>query len=413
MEPDKKDQYLAVNIFGISAVEVLWGIGLPVLVESTFLQLFLKSLGASNQIIGLIPGIMGAGIAVFALMSAYLTAHLVHKRRAVIWSHISVSIPIFIFGVVLFFMGKTPYTVTVFLIFYVISSLALGLTIPIWQNFLVKIFSEDRTIPAISIMLISQTTAKLVGGLVIVKFVERFSFSTQSASIIFIMLGFLFFAGAFFFLFVREIQSGKEINAHNFNTLARAVIGTIQNKNFILYLMGMTEAYTCITIISFYANYAVEYHSVPQPIAAGMFVAWIYMSGIVINILFGWFNLFSLKNKLIVSRIFALGAVACLLAADSTTWFLITSLFLGCSRAVSNLCFSPAVKRLSGMHDATDYFAVSQMLLLPLSFGIPYMSGLFLDAFADMGVTSFKILFGICGILIFISLACVARIDFD
>jgi MFS family permease len=416
MEPDKKEHYYAVNIFGISAVEFLWGIGLPVLVESTFLQLFLKSLGASHQIIGLIPSIMGAGIAVFALMSAYLTAHLAHKRRAVVWSHISVSIPIFIFGIVLFFMGKTPYTVTVFLIFFVLSSLALGLTIPIWQNFLVKIFSEERTIPAISIMLVSQMAAKLIGGLVIVKFVERYYFSTESASAVFIILGILFFAGSFFFLFVREIHSGNDPagrDAHNFKTLARAVIGTFHNKNFILYLVGMTESYTCITIISFYANYAVDYHSVPQPVAAGLFVACIYASGIVINILFGWFNLFSLRNKLVISRIFAVGAVVCLLAADSTAWFLMTSLLLGVSRAVSNLCFSPAVKKLSGMHDATDYFAVSQMLLLPLSFGIPYLSGLFLDGYSDMGAVSFKILFGICGILIMISLACVARIDFD
>ena len=75
MGNDKKDHYFAINTFGISAVEILWGIGLPVVVESTFLQLFLKSLGASNQIIGLIPAIMGAGIALFSLMSAYLSIH--------------------------------------------------------------------------------------------------------------------------------------------------------------------------------------------------------------------------------------------------------------------------------------------------------------------------------------------------
>jgi hypothetical protein len=202
-------------------------------------------------------------------------------------------------------------------------------------------------------------------------------------------------------------------NAHDLKTFAGAIIKIIQNKNFMLYLLGMTEAFTCITIISFYANYAVEYYAIPQALAAGIFVACIYTSGIAVNILFGWFNFFSLKNKLIISRLFALCAVGCLLAANSLAWFLITSLLLGGSRAISNLCFSPAVKRFSGIHDATDYFAVSQVLLLPLSFGIPYMSGLFLDAFTNMGVLSFKILFGICGLLIIISLACVAKIDFN
>jgi hypothetical protein len=37
-----KDLYFLQNVFGISTVEFFWGLGLPVVVESTFLQLFLK-----------------------------------------------------------------------------------------------------------------------------------------------------------------------------------------------------------------------------------------------------------------------------------------------------------------------------------------------------------------------------------
>ena len=49
------DKYFKQNVFGISSVEFLWGLGLPVVIESTFLQLFLKSLGASSLAIGFIP----------------------------------------------------------------------------------------------------------------------------------------------------------------------------------------------------------------------------------------------------------------------------------------------------------------------------------------------------------------------
>jgi len=41
------NRYYHRNVFGISAVEFLWGLGLPVVIESTFLQLFLKNMGAS------------------------------------------------------------------------------------------------------------------------------------------------------------------------------------------------------------------------------------------------------------------------------------------------------------------------------------------------------------------------------
>ncbi len=412
----KKDKYFTVNAFGISAVEVLWGLGLPVIIESTFLQLFLKSLGASNQTIGLIPAIMGTGIAIFSLMSAYLTSHLVHKRRAVILSHILTSIPIFTFGVILFITGQTPYTITLFLLFYVLGSLGLGLTIPIWQNFIVKIFSESRTIPAISIMMLSQTAAKLAGSFLILRYVEQFSFSPRSASIVFIILGILFFTGSFFFLFVKEVQSDEDLiekDAHSIMTLLQAVIDIIHNKKFMLYLLATVEAFTCITIISFYANYAVEYHSISRSLAAGMFVGFIYAAGIIMNILFGWFNFLSLKNKLIISRISALCAIAVLLTANSITGFLATSFLLGSSRSLSSLCFSPAVKKLSCSNDATDYFAVSQAITLPFSFGIPFASGYFLDSFSNLGIHSYTILFSICGLLVLISLACIVLIDFS
>lgn len=411
-----KDRYFTRNVFGISAVEVLWGIGLPVIIESTFLQLFLKSLGAPNRVIGLIPAIMGTGIALFSLPAAYFTSHLVHKRRAVMLTHIMTSVPIFLFGAYLYAAGKTPHTVTVFIALYVLGSLGLGLTIPVWQNFTVQIFSEEKTMPALAVMLLSQTAAKLGGSFLILKFVQAFSFETDGTGLVFMALGAIFFAGTLFFLFVREAgpEKGAAVKeAHNITTLARAIVTTMHNRNFLLYLAGSVESLTCIAIISFYANFAAECYSIPRSYAAGLFLVVINAAGILVIILFGWFNLFTLKKKLVIVRIFSLCAVACLLAARSLPFFLAASFFLGGSRAISMLCHSPSVKKLSGMSDATDYFSVSQVFTLPLSFGIPFMAGIFLDGYAAWGAGSYRFLFGIGGGLILASLACVLLIDFD
>ena len=51
------DQYFRRNTVGISSVEFFWGLGIPVVMESTFLQLFLRNLGANNFLIGLIPSL--------------------------------------------------------------------------------------------------------------------------------------------------------------------------------------------------------------------------------------------------------------------------------------------------------------------------------------------------------------------
>ena len=73
------DQYFRRNTFGISSVEFLWGLGMPVVVESTFLQLFLRNLGASNFLIGLIPTLFSGGVAVFALFLVDLGRSWVHN----------------------------------------------------------------------------------------------------------------------------------------------------------------------------------------------------------------------------------------------------------------------------------------------------------------------------------------------
>ena len=38
-------------------VEFFWGLGFPIVLESTFLQLFLKNLGASSFVIGIVPAL--------------------------------------------------------------------------------------------------------------------------------------------------------------------------------------------------------------------------------------------------------------------------------------------------------------------------------------------------------------------
>ncbi len=79
-----KDTFFIRNTVSISAVELFWGMGLPVVIESTFLQLFLKNLGASSFLIGLIPTLFFIGISFFSFFSGLLTGHLQKKKNAVL-----------------------------------------------------------------------------------------------------------------------------------------------------------------------------------------------------------------------------------------------------------------------------------------------------------------------------------------
>jgi hypothetical protein len=65
------DRHFRRNTAGISLVELLWGLGMPPLFESTFLQLFLYRLGATSLLIGLIPTLAAAGGALSSLFSYF------------------------------------------------------------------------------------------------------------------------------------------------------------------------------------------------------------------------------------------------------------------------------------------------------------------------------------------------------
>lgn len=389
------DSYFLRNTVGLSAVEFFWGLANPVIFESAFLQIFLKQLGASNRTVGLIPSILAAGIMLSSLLSAWLTSHLVHKKRAVILTHIASSIPFLLFGAVLPYIDVS-HRITVFMITYIIFALALGIVLPLWQNFIVKIFSPENTLKANSIMMTTQIFTRLVGSFFIFKSVEKYSFSIRSASLIFITVGIIYFIGSTLFIFVHEQpdkNTGQRLTPHNMKTMADAANHIFRNKNYLRYLAGMTESYATVAVLSFYANYAVEFRGIGKDVAAGLFVGCIYFSGVFTNIFLGWLDFFSLKTKFMIARASAVTGTVILTVSNTLPFFLLVSFIFGIARAVNQSAYAPTVKLLSGLDDATDYFAISSILIFPVSFSIPVVSGIILDSLASYGSFSYIIVF--------------------
>jgi MFS family permease len=409
------DSYFIRNTIGLSSAEFFWGLALPVLFESAFLQIFLKQIGASNKTIGMVPSILATGIMLFSLISAWLTSHLIHKKRAVILSHMAASVPFFLFGAALPFIHSSN-RIALFITAYIIFALTLGITLPLWQNFTVKIFAPTKTLKANSIMMTTQIFARLIGSFFIFKSVEKYSFSMDSASLIFIFVGVMFFIGSFFFLIVHEetdINTELKPVPHNIKSMKTAAINIFNNKNYLKYLAGTVESFATIAVLSFYANYAVEFKGIEKETAAGIFVAFIYTAGVITNILLGWLNLFSLKTKFIIARTSALLGTTILIFAETLTMFLVVCFIIGISRAVNQSANAPAVKLLSGMNDATDYFAISAILIFPFSFSIPLISGILLDTLPLQGNLSYKFVFIMLLIMQFTGLIFTILTDFQ
>jgi MFS family permease len=401
------DRFFVRNVTGISLVELLWGLGMPVVFESTFLPLFMRHLGASSFLVGLVPMLSSAGVAVSSLLAYSLTAHRQRKKTAVVVVHVVTSLPLLFFGLLLLFTGFSPSTLALFLCAYAAFSLAVGLILPVWQNYIVKIFSDKRTGPAMGTMMIAQSAARLAGSLFLARVVEVYSFSARGAGMVFTLMGTLFLLGSFpFILTVEEAgrhSPGRSALPRHLSSIRRL----FANRAYLAFLATELEYFALAGVIAFYANYATELCGVSPAVASGLFAALGCSGGVLVNGILGWGNLLSLRGKYVLTKSLAVSGVL-LMAFHSALWvFLLTSFLMGVSRGTRSMVFAPAVKRLSGQADATLYFSFAPILLLPLSTGLPLANGAFLDAASGLGAWSYRIVFlamaALCGVGLFFS----------
>ncbi len=413
----KIDLYYRQNVIGISGVEFLWGLGLPVVIESTFLQLFLKHLGASNFAVGLIPFFLFTGSSVFALLSSYMTSGMRFKRRAVIILHLVSGTSLMIFGCLLYIIGEASYILLLFFSCYSIFCVCIGMTLPVWLNYLVIIFSENKSVSGLAIMMIAQNIAKLIGSFLILKVVDQYEFASPSSAVIFISVGTLLTLGSLFFLFTRELPLAEESivssNRSFFEYLKQPVRHILKDKNFLYFLGADFEFFIVISIVSFYANYATTFRGVEPALAAGAFVGCIYCGAIVSNIALGTMGLLSLKNKYILSKLVAILALAIIILIDSDWGFYIASVLFGLSRGTRMLVYAPAIKKLSGQSDATGYFAVCPLFSLPLATLLPMTIGKFIDHYGWLGADAYHIVFVAAAVLLIFTLVCIIKTDFS
>ncbi len=411
-----KDRYFFQNVFGVSAVEFLWGLGLPVVVESTFLQLFLTKMGASSLAIGLIPTLFFIGCSIFALVSSYLTAPLPSKKKAVILLHLVPAASLIFFGTALLMIESPRYLLHLFFFCYGIFSICIGMTLPVWLSYLVNIFSAQKSVAGLGYMSIFQNIGKLISSLALLKVVEAYAFSMHSAAVIFLVVGGLFAIGSFFFLFTHEVAASGYSSANSTNSLWNYVVENIshmlKNRNILLFLAADLDFFAVITAISFYANYATIFCRIDPAVAAGLFVACIYLGAIFSNIIFGSWGLLGLKSKFVASKLFSITALLLLTGDTTQGTFLLISFLLGMSRAIRMVVMPPAIKLLSGLSDAASYFALGAIVTLPVAVGYPLLTGSFLDYTMDWGGNAYRLVFGAGAVFIFMTLLFLLKIDF-
>ena len=413
----QKDLYFRRNVLSVSLVEFFWGLGFPIVLESTFLQLYLKNLGASSFTIGIVPSLLMTGIACFPLFSSYFARNVRMKMPLVLFLHLISALSILLFGLTLLLVKQSSSILPLFFISYSVFSVCMGLTIPVWLNYLVRIFSESKSVPGLGYMMLAQNIGKVIASFFIMNIVEKYSFSTGSTAWVFIITGLVFVIGSLCFIFTKEVadkDDGIKDSISFYDHTRDSFAEIISNRRFLVFLAAADlEFIVIITSLSFYANYATIYFNVPIAIAAGLFVACIYAGSITVNIFLGALNILSLKQKFVLSKLITVLLFGLLIFFPGYIVFFLVSYMLGFGRATRNMVYPPSVKKFAARSDATSYFALAPILTLPVTAGYPLLFGSLLDLLAGLGQMSYQILFGLSALLALVAAILALMTDYQ
>jgi MFS family permease len=389
------DKFFKRNAFSISLSEFFWGIGIPVLMESTFLQIFLANEGASNLVVGMAAMVFNVSISVMPLFAAYVSSFFSHKRILVSVIHLFPSVSLIMLGAFYLIFNDRFGVVNIFFLFYILFSVTLGFTMPIWQNFIVKIFSPEKRVQGLSIMLITQNSAKLLSGLAIAWVLAYFGLMLNVSGMIILCTGIVFLLGSFGFLIAHEEKDdlSEEQNEHPIAFLIHYFKHVFKNKTMLIYILHDVEFFAVTAVFSFYARYATEFNGIDISSASGIFVTSAFAGAVIANAFFGFLLKGQIKSRLYVSKIISTSAVIILITNQSYGAFLIVSFLLGFSRGGRLLLFAPSVKLLSGLKDASPYFAIVPLFSIGFSSGMPLLGGWIIDHLHFLNGNAYLVVF--------------------
>jgi hypothetical protein len=172
----------------------------------------------------------------------------------------------------------------------------------------------------------------------------------------------------------------------------------------ILYLLQDIEFCAVVVSVTFYARYAIDWRSVPAPVAGGAFIIFLFIGAVSANLLLGFARPLKIKARYALIKASTILAIALLVFLKSTILFLAVSFLLGFSRSGRNQLYAPVVKGLSGLEDASPYYAISPFLMLPVSAGLPLAVGSLLDCFSAWKAFAYQATFASLLLIVILSL---------
>jgi MFS family permease len=342
---------------------------------STVLPLYLSELGASKLLIGILPGVSAIGGAFPQLFAAWWTGSLRHKKRVLTLLHLPLLVAFAALAVASARIREADVLVRAFYWIFPVIAMGIGLVIPVWGDFLSKVFDPGRRGRAIATAFFVQCVLGGLAGFFLLPWtLRRWDFPVNFA-FVFAASAFAGALGSLSFLAFHEPPGGGagRPRPHAFGREVKAVLFGDRNlRRFLLarFLLSMN-----LIALAFYAVYGKEKLGFELS-AAGTFTGISFFAQGASYLFWGHLgDRHGYKSVILLQYSFALAAAALAILAPSREVFYAVFVLVGFVVAGEAIGLMNFAIDLSPHADRSLYVAIVYSCLAPVSLGLTTLGG--------------------------------------
>ncbi len=294
--------------------EGMWGFAFAFHNMQSVIPVFLATLGASAWLIGMIPGGFVILLALPQLASATVFRGYLNVKKLNLLLHMALA-P-FALGMVIFFFFLEmtgPKAILLYMLMFIGYSLAIGVLVPVWADFLASVTVASRRGRFFGITFTANALMGMVGGYCLKLILEsgRYTFPANFG------LGWLIMVigitiGTSFFFFMKTINEPKVPDADQGRWWQRILRIYTRNPNFRQYIYSRMFGAAAMMPVAFYAIDIQARYDLPVS-SVGSFTFFLVFGTAIFNYLLGYLG-DTVNRKLSVSFYFT-GHILALLVA--------------------------------------------------------------------------------------------------
>jgi len=368
------------NLALLAVVEAFWGLGFPLINGVFIAPPFLRSLGASPQLIGTISGATFFLILICQTFSGYLTGHLRLKRNFITIMHAAAPTPFLLFGLYMYFMFPGMERAGEAIAFYIVTcilwGLLLGILVPAWVNFVGKVVIREKRGESLGTMFLLQNILA-VGGFLIAREVlgSELSFAHRYG-LLYGGAGLLLVTGNLPFLWVIEHRQKHVERSSSIAVHFRRMFGILrENPPFRTYVLLKAMSLSSFVLGAYMAVFYQDVFGFDETWIATMGVAMAPVQGF--SAFFGGMagDKFGYRKILIATA--TMGGIGLLsMAFAPAGWvFFVTATCLAFFMGAEFQAHAAITMRFNPGDDNTDYLSLAAFFNAPVVLVLPVVIG--------------------------------------